>query len=127
MSLKIIPWQSYVLIVGVAALITLFYVKQAYRNFPKTFLLGLVLVSVGAILASFLRLIENIPNPNENRQVMQIVTASVVSFGIPLILFGAYVKVKDDPERRKLMLILIGVFFLVIVLTSVLVVIKLLF
>lgn len=125
MSFSYLPWQLYVVLsIGVAILVIMYTIKIK-DNFPKIFSMGLILASCGAIAAGIIKLLVSIHVFYEYIFIVKIFGIALTALGIISILIGSFIKVKNDPYKKKMMLIMFFIFgvtilfCLIIVLTSI--------
>ena len=115
MSFSFLPWLLYVLIAISSAVTVFIFIKKASRNFPKSFLLGLSLASVGAIITGINKFTSNMQILTQYQEHLIILTMTCTSSGIVLIMIGAYNKVKNYSEKRNIMLNLFGVLIITVI------------
>ncbi|SCQ00040.1 hypothetical protein [Anaerobium acetethylicum] len=115
MSFAFLPWPLYVLMAIGSAIPVLIYVKKMWKTSPKSFYIGLCMVSIGAIIAGIIKFTSNMQVLTQFQEFLKMLTIVCTSSGIILTMIGAYNKVKDDPEKRRIVQIYIGVIIVTII------------
>ncbi len=62
MSFGYLPWPLYVAMALAGAIVTLVYAKKTCRTYPKTFVVGLVFIALGGIMAGIYKLTDRPAN-----------------------------------------------------------------
>ena len=100
-----LPLPMYLVIsLGVSLALFLYFLKNIHK-YPKTFLIGMILLIYTSFSAGLIRLI----------LVYEIVSPPIIEIlrvlplpgllGFPLICVGSYIKVKDEPLKKRIVVI----------------------
>lgn len=125
MSFNYLPWPLYVLFAIGSAILVLIYVKKVWKSSPKSLFIGLLMASIGAIIAGIIKFTSKMQVLTQYQDFLKILTVVCTSSGIILIMIGAYNKVKDNPEKRRIMKILVGVLIVTVIFMGLIVLSKL--
>jgi predicted membrane channel-forming protein YqfA (hemolysin III family) len=100
MSFSLLPWQLYVMVVAISGIGVLLYTKKVYKDYPKTFSIGLVFIALGAIIAAIHKLGIGL-KALQGESSLGLISGITCVIGCGLSIIGSYNKVKDDPYKRK--------------------------
>lgn len=103
MSLSFLPWPIYLLVTISAGLTVIHHAFKNRTIFPKSLTSGLVILGIGSSLLGIKKFIFEL---NLYSNYIWIIEKSILVsiIGIPLILFGIYLKSKEDDNKRKAIL-----------------------
>jgi drug/metabolite transporter (DMT)-like permease len=124
MSFSLLPWQLYVMVAAISGIGLLLYTKKVYKDYPKTFSIGLVFIALGAIIAAIHKLGIGL-KILKGESWLGLISGITCVIGCGLMLIGAYKKTKDEPYKRKVIrLVSVGIaitliFMLMIVLSTI--------
>jgi hypothetical protein len=113
MSFRYLP-MDLLIVIGVGILM-IHWVSTIRKEHPMSFCTGVVLLSIGAILAGIREFIARIGILNSYLDLIRILAMAIGFLGLILLYIGVYIKVKDDPYRKKK--VLLAIYTLVIILT----------
>jgi hypothetical protein len=109
MSFGFLPWPIYILLILIAVFVCYAWVKETWKEHPKFLTVGIVLQCIGALMAGIHRLIDK---TGILITYLELIRNLSIICTVPALIFfiiGAYIKVKDDPYRKKTVLLLIYV------------------
>lgn len=121
MSFGYLSWPVYVLLALGVATIVFTYVKKAPKNQPKSFVLGLILIGIGAIIAGIHKLTDESAVLEQYLWILKAITLLCTLLGVVLLFVGAYNKVKFDSYRKRLVLTIVFVLLAIVLICGLLI------
>ncbi|MFS1512791.1 hypothetical protein VQL36_10180 [Chengkuizengella sp. SCS-71B] len=105
------PLPLYLLIAwGGAIGLSTYFLKNTHK-YNKIMLLGILLLSSSSFFVGILRIISSLELFQKYKEKIEIL--AILGFlGIPFFMIGSYIQVKDDPEKRKIVIFGLGLLIL---------------
>lgn len=116
-----LPWPVYLLVSFGVGILLIQYFSRNIREYTIPFSIGIILMSCSSIFAGIVRVFYLL-GIQWNLNIVE--SLPLFGFiGLPLIFVGGYLKTKDDPEKRRIILfsitiaticlLMIGIAFLI--------------
>jgi hypothetical protein len=122
MSFGYLPLQLYIIMNLIVFGTLLYYSIEGWKKNPKIFSVGLFVLGISSLGAGLTRLGEEKQLFGDSIQFNNSFTIWIGVAGTILSLIGSLQKVKDDPIKKRFVVIMLGVLVAIVALMSILVI-----
>lgn len=113
MSFSYLSLPLYLLMIIIVSCGLAFYSIKVWNKEPKMLLVGLFILGLSTLGGGLNRLSEELQFFGDSVSLIKSLTVWVGFIGTIFIIIGAFQKVKNDPHRKKLIIVILGIVLLI--------------